>query len=90
MTTARSDKPFKFDEHRAERSAVRATIMHSPDDDSRALYSKVYGNPWEDGKRRRMVSNWSIPALDRCGNEHAAASEFIAEEGQEAYRKIKI
>ena len=45
---------------------------------------------WEDGKRRRMVSNRSIPALDRCGNEHAAASEFIAEEGQEAYRKIKI
>jgi len=51
MTTARSDKPFKFNEHRAERNAVRATIMHSPDDDSRALYSKVYGNPWEDGKR---------------------------------------
>jgi hypothetical protein len=54
ITTAASDKPFKVDEHRAERHAVRATIKHSLDGDDRALYSKVYGDPWKapkDGKQ---------------------------------------
>jgi hypothetical protein len=54
MTTAPSDKPFKVDEHRAERHAVRATIKHSLDGDHSALYSKVYGDPWKapkDGKQ---------------------------------------
>ena len=54
MTTAPSDKPFKVDEHRAERDAVRVTIKHSLDSDDRALHSKVYGDPWKspkDGKQ---------------------------------------
>lgn len=53
-TTAPSDKPFKVDEHRAERHAVRVTIKHSLDGDDRALHSKVHGNPWKapkDGKQ---------------------------------------
>jgi len=54
MTTAPSDKPFKVDEHRAERHTVRATIMRTLDSDDRALHSKVYGDPWKspkDGKQ---------------------------------------
>ena len=54
MTTARSDKPFKVGEHRAERHSVRATIKHSRDGDDRVLYAKVYGDPWKapkDGKQ---------------------------------------
>jgi hypothetical protein len=54
VTTAPSDKPFNVDEHRAERHAVRATIKYSLDCDDRALYSKVYGDPWKamkDGKQ---------------------------------------
>jgi len=54
VTTAPSDKPFKVDEHRAERHVVRATIKHSRDGDDRALYAKVYGDPWKapkDGKQ---------------------------------------
>lgn len=54
VTTAPSDKPFKVDEHRAERHAVRATIKRSLDGDDIALHSKVYGDPWmapKDGKQ---------------------------------------
>ncbi len=54
VTTAPSDKPFNVDEHRAERHAVRATIMYSLDGDDRALHSRVYGDPWKapkDGKQ---------------------------------------
>ena len=54
VTTATSDKPFKVDEHRAERHAVRAVIKRSLYSDDRALHSKVYGNPWKspkDGKQ---------------------------------------
>ena len=54
MTTATSDKPFKVAEHRAERHAVRAVVNCSLDGDDKALYSKVYGDPWKspkDGKQ---------------------------------------
>ena len=54
VTTAPSDKPFKVDEHRAERHAVRAVVKRSLDSDDRALHSKVYGDPWKspkDGKQ---------------------------------------
>jgi hypothetical protein len=54
MTTAPSNKPFKVDEHRAERHTVRATIKRSLDSDDRALHSKIYGDPWKspkDGKQ---------------------------------------
>jgi hypothetical protein len=49
-----SDKPFKVDEHRAERHTVRATIKRSLDGDDRPLHSKVYGDAWKapkDGKQ---------------------------------------
>jgi hypothetical protein len=54
LTTTPSDKPFKVDEHRAERHAVRAMVKRSLDGDDRALHSKVYGAPWKspkDGKQ---------------------------------------
>ena len=54
VTTSRSDKPFKVDEHRAERRAVRAVVQRSFDSDDRALHSKVCGDPWKspkDGKQ---------------------------------------
>jgi len=54
VATVSSDKPFKVDEHRAERHAVRAVIKRSLYSDDRALHSKVYGNPWKspkDGKQ---------------------------------------
>jgi hypothetical protein len=41
VTTAPSDKPFKVDEHRAERHAVRAVVNRSLDSDDRALHSKI-------------------------------------------------
>ena len=44
VTTAPSDKPFKVDEHRAERHAVRAVVKRSLDSDDRSLHSKVYGD----------------------------------------------
>jgi hypothetical protein len=47
MTTAPSDKPFKVDEHRAERHTVRAALKRSLDSDDKALHSKVYGDPWK-------------------------------------------
>src|ERR1700685_3324666 len=54
MTSATSDKPFKVDEHRAERHAVRAVVKRSLDNDDKASFSKVYGDPWKspkDGKQ---------------------------------------
>jgi hypothetical protein len=63
MTTAPSDKPFKVDEHRAERHAVRAVVKRSIDSDDRALHSKVYGDPWKSPKDdKQMVdpnSKWN-------------------------------
>lgn len=53
ITTARSNKPFKIDEHRAERRNARATVHHTQDQDDPNLY-RVYGDPWlspKDGKR---------------------------------------
>lgn len=67
VTTAPSDKPFKVDEHRAERHAVRAVVKRSLDCDDRALHSKVCGDP---GNRRRMASRWSIRARSGCGNDY--------------------
>jgi hypothetical protein len=61
ITTSPSDKPFKLAEHRAERHGVRATIKHSLDGDDRALYSKVYGDPWKSPKDgKQMVDRNSI------------------------------
>jgi hypothetical protein len=53
-TMRKADKPFKVDEHRAERHTVRAVARRSLDSDDRALHSKVYGDPWKspkDGKQ---------------------------------------
>jgi len=45
ITTVRSDKPFKVDEHRAERRATRARIRTTLDGDDKSLHSRPYGNP---------------------------------------------
>ncbi len=53
ITTARSDKPFKVQEHRAERRAVGVTLRTTLDQDAPAL-QHVYGDPWrapKDGKQ---------------------------------------
>jgi hypothetical protein len=52
ITTARSDKPYKVDEHRRERSAARRIVKQTADGDDPRLH-KVYGDPWgapKDGK----------------------------------------
>jgi hypothetical protein len=54
ITSARSDKPFKVDEHRAERRTTRAVVRKTLDGDDTALYSRPHGNPWlapKDGKQ---------------------------------------
>lgn len=53
ITTAVSDKPYKVDEHRRERSAVRQHLK-STQDDVGIKHGKAYGNPWsscKDGKQ---------------------------------------
>jgi uncharacterized protein (DUF4415 family) len=56
MTTAPSDKPFKVDEHRAERHTVHAAVKRSLDSDDKALHSKVYGDPWKSPKD--ILARW--------------------------------
>lgn len=54
ITTAVSDKPFKRDEHRRERSTVR-TILHASADDLAVPMPRAFGDPWKapkDGKMR--------------------------------------
>jgi len=49
IAIADSDKPFKRIEHRRERRAVHAALMH----DEEPPHPKTYGNPWascKDGK----------------------------------------
>lgn len=65
VTTAPSDKPFKVDEHRAERHAVRATIKHSLDGDDRALHSKVYGRRELPHYRHFCGDSCRLPVADR-------------------------
>jgi hypothetical protein len=55
VTTVPSDKPFKVDEHRAERHAVRAKVKRSLDSDDRALHSKVYGDPLSTIRQHHLV-----------------------------------
>ncbi len=53
VTTARSDKPFKVDEHRSERRTARVAVRKTLDGDDRALHAKRHGDPWrapKDGK----------------------------------------
>lgn len=53
LTTASSDKPYKVDEHRAERRVKRQRLRISEDGDHPLLH-KVYGDPWgapKDGKQ---------------------------------------
>ena len=64
ITTAHSDQPFKADEHRRERSAVRQAL-HSTVDDTALPHSKAFGDPWKspkDGKgwvpRRILRASW--------------------------------
>jgi hypothetical protein len=45
MSTARSDQPFKRDEHRRERHTVRVLLGAGLDADDRRLHSEDYGNP---------------------------------------------
>jgi hypothetical protein len=44
MTCARSDKPFKVDEHRRERRTVRTLLAAGFCDADRRLHAKRYGN----------------------------------------------
>lgn len=53
ITTARSDKPFKVQEHRAERRVARQVVKSSCDDSDPRLFA-AYGDPWrapKDGKQ---------------------------------------
>lgn len=57
ITTARSDKPYKSDEHRRERSNVRQIVRQTADGDDPRLH-RDYGNPWggpKDGKVYRAA-----------------------------------
>jgi hypothetical protein len=59
-STARSDKPFKVDEHRSERRSLRTGLASGLDPDDRRMNSKSYGDPWlapKDGKQ------WIRPSL---------------------------
>jgi len=64
ITTARSDKPFKVSEHRAERRKTRVVVKRSEDGDDPRLHGAPYGNPYsapKDGKQ--MVdpkSRWML------------------------------
>lgn len=52
ITTARTEKPYKVDEHRSERRTARTRIKSGRPDD--IPHPKVFGNPWngpKDGKR---------------------------------------
>jgi hypothetical protein len=46
VTAARSNKPFKVDEHRAERRSARVASLKPLDGDDRALHGKRFGDPW--------------------------------------------
>jgi hypothetical protein len=63
ITTARSDKPFKVDEHRRERRSVRTLLRSGFDGDDRRFWSKLFGDPWrapKDGKQwiRDRIYRW--------------------------------
>jgi hypothetical protein len=52
MTTTRSDKPFKIDEHRSERRTAKTKLASGREDE--IPHPKVFGNPWaapKDGKQ---------------------------------------
>jgi len=55
VTTARSDKPFKVDEHRRERRSVRTLLASGFPDYDRRFHSKVYGDPWRAPKDGRYM-----------------------------------
>jgi hypothetical protein len=53
IAIADSDKPFKLQEHKRERRAVRV-ILNSRDEDNEPPHPKGFGNPWDsckDGKQ---------------------------------------
>jgi hypothetical protein len=53
VTTARSDKPFKVDEHRRERRNTRVVMATTADDTDPRLHPRPFGDPWQapkDGK----------------------------------------
>lgn len=53
-TCARSDKPYKVDQHRSERRTWRTILSKLFDGDDRRLWSKRWGDPWnapKDGKQ---------------------------------------
>jgi hypothetical protein len=54
LTTARSDKPYKVDEHQRERHHVRQRLKATADDIDPKLHRRPYGDPWnapKDGKQ---------------------------------------
>ena len=54
ITTARTDKPFKVDEHRSERRIARVAVQKTLDGDAKALHKSPFGDPWrapKDGKQ---------------------------------------
>jgi hypothetical protein len=52
-TCTESDKPYKVQEHRRERRAVRSRLL---DDESLPPSPKEFGNPWKSGKDGK--SHW--------------------------------
>ncbi len=61
ITTARSDKPFKADEHGRERAAVRRRLCINADDTG-LPHAKAFGNPWAAPKDGKI---WLSPGTDR-------------------------
>jgi hypothetical protein len=59
ITTARSDQPYKSDEHRRERRTVRALLGIGLDADDRRLNRTNYGDPWKAPKDGKQL--WSVP-----------------------------
>ncbi len=63
MSTARSDQPFKRDEHRRERRTVRSLLGASLDVDDRRLHKQSYGDPAKAPKDGKQF--WRDPLASR-------------------------
>lgn len=59
ITTARTDKWFKVQEHRRYRGRIRTLIM-SGEDEIFPIYGGDYGNPWASPKDGHGVWYWSL------------------------------
>ena len=73
VTTARSDKPFKVDEHRSERRTARVAVRKTLDGDDRALHAERHGDPWRAPKYGKTTGD---PNRETCGSRTMEHSEF--------------